>query len=318
MIYRIEPATGSASKSIRLKTNDEANYNYLPINECTLNWEQTFEIKYLIQGGPRANIADIGLRVIKGKLSMPLRVDINGDLLPGVISILRCAEFQVNNTYLEISTNHFLSPSVVPYVVADGWASNNIGLLNITTCLISNLSIEGRSGGNLTLSCDISGIIDSRNISDVISLDDIDLSGRELVFADCKAYRYEARLPISMFQVNVKSTITEDVFINPPGTPISMRSDQAQFISANNWESSGKYEQFVKKRLEKSSFLQGGIMQNQNMTFEIGPLKVIYYTPMFNVSTQNIDPKLIKRTATFTNITPPFYMENTGFNFFNY
>jgi hypothetical protein len=314
--YRIEPATGIASKSLRVKNNDETNWHYLPVSECQLNWEQKFEVIYLIQGGARAAVADIGSRITKGKLSMPLRVDSSGDLFPGVKSILRCAEFQPNGVYLQINTNHYLSAT--NGMVADDWVTNNIGLLDLDVCLISNISIESRSGGSVVLNCDVVGIIDVRSISDVVDLTGVDLSGRELMFADCKAYRKEARLPISMFETGLSSEINEDYYIPPSFAIPEQRTDQVQFISSKTWTTHGQYEQFVKKGIEKSSFLKGGIMPNQNMTFEIGPLKVCYFVPMFSTSTQNIDVKLIKRTVKISGLTSASYLENSDSNFFIY
>lgn len=313
VLYRIEPATGTAAKSIRLKASDESEYKYIPVQEVKLNWEQTFSVAYLIQGGARASVADISERILKGKITMPLRVDSAGAILPGIKSILRSAEFSTNGIYLQIDTNHLLSPDIqVP--IPESHATESVSFLTIDTCLISNLQITGRSGGVITLSFDIVGIVDARSLSQSFDLDDVDLSGRELMFQDCKAHRFESRIPMSMFDVNVKSEIKEDVYL--PSLESNVRSDQVQYISVKSWKATGKYEQFVKRYLEKSSFIKGGIMTGENLTIEIGPLKIIYRTPMFEITTQDIDTKLIKRTASFTNLSTPHYTENEGVGFF--
>lgn len=312
--YRIEPLTGTLVHGIEVKASDEEDYHLLPVQNCTINWLVSNDFEDYIQGGLRASIPTLGDRVAKGNITTTIKLDGDGHLAPAIRSILRCAEYQVNNLCLNIKTNHLLSPNQEGGLKAvDTWPTDHIGLLILDTCLITKLSIQAQPQQAVKLSMDIIGIVDARNESDLIDYSNMDLSYRALEYAACSAWRYESNMTTATsYMVDMECLVEELAFINNINTAVSSRTDQVHNLVAKNWKMSGKIESFIRRGIDQSTYIKGGIMQNEGLNMQFGPVTVLFQTPVFDVSEQAITKRVLKRTISFTALTKPYYSEGNG------
>lgn len=301
-----EVATGLLIRAINI------NGNYIIVENFDLSPVQEVEELYLIQGGPRSAIGNIGLKHLEGQISCPVRVDNNGNLEAALWSLLDNA--QNPDTPLVIQTNHTLSYFGL---TAEHGGSNSNQLVNLDCCVVKELTLNAtndlKSGVKLTAS--IVGTIDTNTPTVFVSPPDDYLLHRQLSFADCDASRYESDMrTVSQLEIKINNDVKLEAFL--VGVD-GQRFDQPQVIGIAECKWTGHFEEILRKGVEVETFIHGGFMQNENLQFQFGPITATIKVPMFKIATQPLTANYLKRkTEFFAQIFP--IIRNSAGDLFSY
>ena len=290
---RMEPATGLLVRSILV------NGQYLLCSNCSLNPTQDMEQIWLIQGGPGAAIADIGAKWITGQISVPVRVDREGNLEPGIIEILNNSDTPTRP--VRIDTNHVLSHNGT-LTAYDGGTDDN-ELVSLDTCLIKECVISAEKGKGVSLIVSIEGMIELRNPSALISPPDNYLEKRQIAWSECDASRGESDMRmVEEVKITFKNNTTLKKFITPfdPNNPYySHQQDQVNVIGVHGVQREGSFKEIMRLGVEKETYIHGGFMVGENLVLKFGPFSVTIFCPLFKISQQQYTPSILYRNTEF-------------------
>ncbi len=283
VISRYEPATGLLVRGISV------NGHYLLVESCNVYQRQDIEMKWFVQGGPRATIADIGRKYIEGEIICPVRVKRDGSLEDGLVALLNNAE--TPSTALRLDTNHAMSHLKV---TAENGGTDNNELITFDCMLVKDLTITSDQDTGVKINVSIIGVIDTRTESNLISPPTDFRLGRNLSFSDCNASRYQSAMrTVSSLNITIKNDIELLQFLLPDTA--TTRSDQPQYMGVKSCEWGGNFTEIMRLGIERETFIHGGWMRDENLILNFGPIKL----PLFNISEQNLTPKLLKRDTKF-------------------
>lgn len=298
-ISSAELASGLLVRGIQI------NGHYIIVNESSLCPSAEVDQIFYIQGGPRAAIANVGLRYLQGQITIPVRVDRDGALEPAVRSLLDCAENPSAETALRIDTNHILtldnsntSSDDYKAVMAEIWATSSNAPLSFDCCLVKSLKLIASDQG-VSLEAGIVGVIDKR--AEYIAPPATYMLHRQLSWSDCNASRIESAMRnVSQIQITIDNDIKTPTFLMPFDTEANQRTDQPQFLGVQNVKWGGFFEEMLRVGMETDTYIHGGFMQNENLVLEFGPIAAKISVPLFKVSEQPISQiKLLKRKTEF-------------------
>jgi hypothetical protein len=288
---RMEPATGLLVRSIRI------NDNYLLVESCDVFQKQEIDVKFYIQGGPRASIADIGKKWVEGQVVFKLFVDRNGEVLTPIRDILKNAEKPVSE--IKIDTNHSLSHLQI--TGEDGGSDNN-SLVSLDGLVIKNLTISASPDKDVTITCSFYGTIDLRTPGDYVNPPDIPIS-RAITWADCDASRYSSAMrTVSSLEFKIENSIQDAVFLTDY---YGQRDDQINFYGVKETRWQGQYDEFLRLGMEVDNYFHGGWKVGENIIFDFGAVKFYTKVPLFQKSEQPINSKLLVRKSKFLTLTSP-------------
>jgi hypothetical protein len=309
-----EISTGLIVRGIKI------NGYYTIVDQCTVNYTQKMEQKHFIQGGPRAAIADIGTKHIEGQISCPVRIgyfDIGDRTLlildPAIKMLLDNA--QNPDFPIIIETNHTLANI---NVTTSTFATNENELLTMDCCLVKNLTLSATEEG-ITLTADISGMIDTRAETALISPPEGYLLGRQLSFADCDISRYESDMrTVNKFEIQVINDVELPIFVMPYETLIEDRTDQPYGVGVSAWKCEGSFDEVLRQGIETETYIHGGFMVNENLQISFsGIIIATIPVPLFEIGEQPLSKDYLKRTTKFKSQISP-QLRNSEGDLFSY
>ena len=288
---RMEVATGLLVRSIRV------NGVALLVESFDVQPRQEIDVKWYIQGGPRASISDIGKKWIEGQIVFPLRVERNGTVSNAIRTILRNAE--IPNSSISIDTNHTLS---YLNLTAENGGSDGNELLSIDDVIVKSLTITASADSEVKITAQIFGRIDIRQPGDYVAPPDLAL-GREIHWIDCDASRYSSAMrTVSLIEFNIENTVEDITFLTAYG---ESRSDQIATYGVKQCKWSGRYEEVQRLGVETENYFHGGWKVGENIIFDFGVVKFYSRVPLFQVTEQPLSSRMIVRKSKFITITSP-------------
>ena len=300
ILTRAEFATGLITRSIKI------NGYYLLVDQCNINQTQEIDTdNNFIQGGPGSSISNIQSKKITGSLNFPIRVNDRYELEPAIKEILNHTQNPV--TALSMDTNHLL---VHTNLTAENGGTDNNQLLKINSMVVSSLSINCAQNQEANMTVNFEGMIDSVTNSEYAVPSTFDVLGRALTWGDCNAYREESSMrTITSFTLTATNQIETPVFLIPYQTEesgiASTRSDQIQFMGIKSIKWTGSMTELLRSGVELNTFIHGGWMQGENLTFKIGPITANYITPLFKISQLPLTSSVLTRTTEWSTLMRP-------------
>jgi hypothetical protein len=300
ILSRAEFATGLITRSIKI------NGNYLLVDECNLNQSQNIDTTdAYLQAGPGSAIGFFDAKKITGNLSFPIRINHLGEIDEAAIEILNHAQNPVSG--LVMDTNHVL---VHEELTAEDHATDNNKLIKLDSMVISQLTLSCSNNDVLKASVTFEGMIDDYSNSDYTVPDENNLLGRALTWADCNAFRDESALrTVTSFSVTINNTIETPIFLLPyfaPGdTEQTVRNDQIGFLGVRSVKWGGNITELLRSGADLDTFIHGGWMINENLTFEMGPMSAIFKNPLFKIAQLPLTPSVLTRTTEWSSLMKP-------------
>lgn len=288
---RMEVATGLLVRSIRV------NGIALLVESFDVQPKQDIDVKWYIQGGPRASISDIGKKWIEGQIVFPLRIERDGSVSDAIRTLMRNAE--VPNSSFKIDTNHTLSYFDI---TAENGGSDSNELLSLNDVIVKSLTITATTESEVKINVQIFGRIDSREPGDYVAPTDIEL-GREITWADCDASRFSSAMrTVSLIEFTIENTVEDITFLTAYG---ETRSDRIATYGVKQCKWSGRYEEVQRLGVETENYFHGGWKVGENIIFDFGVIKFYSRVPLFQVTEQPLSSRMIVRKSKFITITSP-------------
>jgi len=154
--------------------------------------EQELKDRHFIQGGPSAQVYEMGKKILKGNFSFPLTVDQNGDIDLAARELLEAAQYPMRD--LTIYTNYELSKY---YITADlydwsigGIPNNGFGIYNrviFEDCAITKMDITVKETEPVTANVEIIGRLGTTT-SSIPALPTTGMMRRAISYAECDVY----------------------------------------------------------------------------------------------------------------------------------
>lgn len=300
ILSRAEFATGLITRSIKV------NGYYLFVDECNINQTQNIDTTdAYLQAGPGSAIGFFDAKKISGSLSFPIRINDQGIVDPAVVEILNHAQNPIAGLVLD--TNHILAHQEL---TAEDYATDNNKLITIDTLIVSSLQISCSSGNVLKASINFEGMIDEYNNSEYIVPENDNFLGRAITWGDCDAFREESSMrTVSSFNINITNTIESPVFLLPYFSPgddeQTVRDDQIKFLGIRSVKWGGSITELLRSGAELETFIHGGWMMNENLTFKMGPITAKFQNPLFKIAQLPLTPSVLTRTTEWSTIMKP-------------
>lgn len=300
ILTRAEFATGLITRSIKI------NGYYLLVDNCDVNQTQSIDTANdFLQGGPANAVARYDAKKISGSISFPVRIDNDGNLDQAVIELINHAQYPISP--LEMDTNHIL---LHRYLTAENHATDDNELLKIDNLLVQSLTLSCSQNETVNLSINFEGMIDDFVNSDFTIPDENNLLGRALTWGDCNAFREESSMrQITSFSITINNEIETPVFLsayNCPNTGLSPgRTDQIGIMGIKSVKWGGQFTELVRSGSDLNTFIHGGLMLNENLTFDIGPMTVLFKNPLFEITKLPLTSSVLTRTIKWNAITKP-------------
>jgi hypothetical protein len=295
ILSRGEFSTGLNTKSICV------NGDYLIVEECNINQVQDHNLNNYIQGGPAYAIYNLGAKKYEGSISFPLRVDKNGNLETAARTLLTYAARPMSS--LRIDTHHVLSHF---NATVSNPGSDNNQLLSLDSVVINSLTIKTSDGGPVNVTLSVTGMVDAGTGS-TFNINENSLQGRVLSFAECNAFRKESSMrTTSEFEIKIENELITPVFLMPyyAGAGVTHK-DQIELIAVKTTKWSGSITEVSRQGSDQQTFIHGGFMQFQNLTFEIGSITASFPNPVFNIAQTPLSSQIIRRTTSWIGINKP-------------
>lgn len=300
ILSRAEFGTGLNVKSICV------NGDYLIVQESSINQEQEHDVNNYIQGGPAYAVYNLGSKKHTGKITFPIRVDQDGNLEPAAKTLLKHAAKPM--TALRIDTHNTLS-NFDTTVINPGTDDNKN--LSLDACVISNLTMSVSDGGEISVSVDFTGMLDTETES-VFNFPTDHLLGRKLTFSDCNAFRNESSMrSTSSMSITIENQLVTPVFLMPyytgkyVGAGVTEQKDQIELIAVQSTKWSGEFTEVIRNGLELNTFIHGGLMHDENLTLDFGTIRTTFYNPVFKIAQSPLTPQVIRRTTQWVGINKP-------------
>jgi len=300
ILTRAEFGTGLNVKSICV------NGDYLVVQESNVNQEQEHDVNNYIQGGPAYAVYNLGSKKHTGKITFPLRIDQDGNLEAAAKTLLRHAAKPM--TALRIDTHNSLS-NFETTVLNPGTDDNKN--LSLDACVISNLTLSVSDGGEISVSIDFTGMLDTETES-VFNFPTDNLLGRKLTFSDCNAFRNESSMrSTSSMTVTIENQLVTPVFLMPyytdkyVGSGVTEQKDQIELIAVQSTKWSGEFTEVIRNGLELNTFIHGGLMHDENLTLDFGSVRTTFYNPVFKIAQSPLTSQVIRRTTQWVGINKP-------------
>jgi len=154
--------------------------------------EQELQDRHFIQGGPRAQVYEMGKKILKGNFSFPLTLDKDGNLDVAVKEIIECAQYPLRD--LTIYTNYELSKKYITADIYDwsigGIPNNGFGVYDrviFNDCAITKMSLSVKEEGPATISVEIIGRIGTTT-SSIPSLPITGMMRKAISYSECDVY----------------------------------------------------------------------------------------------------------------------------------
>jgi len=332
MIYRDVPgqydagqiATGILVRGIRI------DGHYTIVTSCDINYEHEVDLKNYIQGGPNSSIVDMGKKVIKGSMSLPVRVDRDGALEPAVQRLLEVAHNPSAST--TIDTNHVLSYGGIAADRDNGGDEDN-ELLSLNCMVVEQLTLKMSPESGVSLSASFTGMIDTREPADLVAPPSSYLIGRQLSLQDCDCSRVSSAMRnVVSFEVYVRNKVVAPAFIPPchinnraasaPGTGPNQPADWAFMpeqplilgIEETRW--GGNFEEVLRLGGDTETHMHAGWIQDEDLTFQFGPASALFKIPLYKVSTVPLIAGVLRRKTEFMGVVKPSRMNTPTELFF--
>ncbi len=288
---RMEVATGLLIRSIRV------NGDTLLVDNFDVQLKQEIDVKWFIQGGPRASISNLGKKWVEGQMTFPLRIERDSTVPDAIRTLLRNAELPTESISLE--TNHTLS---YLDITAENGGSDGNELLNLNDLVVKSLNIIATPDSEVKIRIAFYGRIDSRTPGDFIAIPDIP-AGRNISWIDCDASRYSSAMrTTSKIEFNIENTVEDAVFLTAFG---ESRSDQINIFGVTKCKWSGSYEEVLRLGVETENYFHGGWKVGENILLDFGAVKFYSRVPLFEVSEQPLSSRMIVRKSKFITLTSP-------------
>ena len=300
ILTRAEFATGLITRGIKI------NGNYLLVDSCDINQTQTITATNdYLQGGPGQSVAKFDAKKISGQISFPIRIDKNGNLDQATKEILKHAQSPF--TPLSLDTNHLL---IHRYITGDTHATDNNQLLKVDNLIVTSLTISGSQNEAVSINATFEGMIDDYENSEYTVPDENNVLGRALTWGDCNAFREESSMrQITSFSISITNDIETPSFLsafNCPNTGLSpVRTDQISLIGIKSVKWGGQLTELVRSGSDLNTFIHGGLMLNENLTLEVGPMTITFENPLFEISTLPLTSSVLTRTVKWSAIVKP-------------
>jgi hypothetical protein len=307
ILTRGQFASGLQTKAICI------NGEYLLVESFDVNQVQETEVVNYIQGGPAYAIYNIGAKKYEGNITLPIRVDRDGNLIPAIKTLLQYAQRPM--TALRIDTHHLLSHFEA--TVVDPGSDNNKNL-SLDCVAITNLSLTASEGSEVKINISVTGMSDY-NTESVFDFETDQLMGRVLTWADCSVFRKESSMrTTSSFEITIENQIVTPVFLMPfyVGAGVT-KNDQIELIGIQSTKWSGNVVEVIRQGSDLETFIHGGFMHNQNLNLNIGPITTTFLHPVFKIAQNPLTSQVIRRTTSWIGINKPDASMNANglFNF---
>lgn len=176
--------------------------------------------------------------------------------------------------------------------------------------VVSSLDISCSQNESANMTVNFEGMIDSEVNSEYAVPGTFDVLGRALTWGDCNASREESSMrTINQFKLTITNQIETPVFLTPyqeEGAGIaSTRSDQIQMLGVKSVKWTGSFTELLRSGVEQNTFIHGGWMQGENLTFKIGPITAKYVTPLFKISQLPLTSSVLTRTTEWSALMKP-------------
>lgn len=289
-LTRAEFATGLITRSVKI------NGYYLLVDNCSINQGQTIDaLNNFLQGGPAPSVTTYDVKKISGQITCPIRINNEGEIDQAIIEIINHAQNPISP--LELDTNHIL---LHRYLTSGSHPTDNNELLKIDNLVVTSLTISCSNNEIVNLQANFEGMIDDFTNSDYAVPDENDLLGRALSWGDCNAFRSESSMrQITGFSISLNNELESQAFLsafNCPNTGLSpTRTDQVSIIGIKSVKWGGDLTELVRSGSDLNTFIHGGLMENENLTFEIGPMTVLFRNPLFKITQLPLSSSVLTR-----------------------
>jgi hypothetical protein len=295
---RMEVATGFLIRHVRI------NGNPIFIDRFDVQPKQEIEVKWYIQGGPRASISNIGKKWVEGQMSFPARVDRDGLLPQAIRDILINSEYPIES--LRIDTNHTLS---YMGITAENGGSDDNTLLSLDDVVVRSCTISVSPNSEVKINVSFFGTIDANIAGNYVTPEDTEI-GRKLTWNDCDASRYSSAMrTVSLLEFTIENTIEDAVFLTAMD---EQRSDQIKLFGVKQCKWSGRYEEILRLGAETENFFHGGWKVGENVKFDFGGIKFYTRVPLFEMTDQPLTASMIVRKSKFISLTSPSQSNQQG------
>lgn len=300
ILSRAEFATGLITRSIKI------NGYYLLVDECNINQTQNIDTTdAYLQAGPGSAVGLFEAKKITGTISFPIRINDVGEIDQAAIEILNHAQNPISGLILD--TNHILAHEELS---AEDHATDNNRLITIDSLIVSQLTISCSNNDVLKASVTFEGMIDEYRDSDYVVPDEEHLLGRALTWADCNAFREESAMrTVTSFNITINNTIEAPIFLLPYFSPEentqTVRSDQIGFLGIRSIKWGGSITELLRSGAELETFIHGGWMINEYLTFEMGPMTARFKNPLFKIAQLPLTPSVLTRTTEWSSLMKP-------------
>jgi hypothetical protein len=321
MIYRDSPglydagqiATGILVRGIRI------DGYYTIVTSCDIDYEHEVDLKNYIQGGPNSSIVDIGKKTIKGNITMPLRVDRDGQIELAARQLMQVAQNPSASTVID--TNHVLSYGKIAADDGNGGDEDN-ELLSLNCMVIESLSIKMSPESGVSLTASFTGMIDFRAPTDIVSPPTSFLLGRQLSLMDCDCSRVSSAMRnVVSFEVYVRNKVVSPAFIPPcsvnnraltsPGTGPNQPNDwafmpeQPMILGVEETRWGGNFEEVLRLGGDTETHMHAGWLQGEDLTFKFGLVRALFRIPLYKVSKVPLVAGVLRRKTEFMGIVKP-------------
>ncbi|MBS1722303.1 MAG: hypothetical protein JSS66_04765 [Armatimonadetes bacterium] len=295
-----------------------------------MNFEHEVDLKTYIQGGPNSSIVDMGKKVLKGQIVLPVRVDRDGALEMATRRLLSAAHDP--SASITLDTNHILSYSRIAADNGQGGDSDN-ELLSLDCMVIEELSLTAAPDTGVKLTVSFTGMVDARAPADLVAPPSSFLLGRTLSFQDCDCSRLASAMRnVVSFNVTVRNKIIAPAFIPPcdvdnratswsgtsPNQPAdwAFMPEQPLILGIEEVRWGGDFQEVLRKGGDTETHMHAGWIQDEDLTFTFGPARAVFKVPLYKVSRVPLVAGILNRKTEFMGVVKPSRLNSPTSLFF--
>lgn len=289
--------------------------------------QQELEIKDFLQGGPRSQFYEMGKKIVKGNISMPITIDGNGDVDAAVKELMECAQYPMKD--LTINTNYVLAKE---YITADQWDfrsnSRNNGFnvynkMSFEQCCVTKMFLEVPEYGNASVNMDIMGMISKTIPATVTPLPTTTMMRRHISYADCDVYLTDPEYhwdTTKSFNISIENEI-EPIYTFIDVTDTQTWTDLPKVLAMGKSHVTGEIKYSIDRATaasEKSTLPTGGWMGSY-LNFDLSGIIIINIPRCIAELTQQpIELGLLERTTKFVGLFTSTILNNEEGHFITF
>lgn len=289
--------------------------------------QQELKIRDFIQGGPRTQIYEMGGKIVKGNMSLPLTIDGNGDVDSAVKQLLECAQYPLQE--LTINTNYVLSKQYITADLVDARTNlDNCGFniyerMSFDNCGITRMTISVPEQGDATLDIELIGLVNKSVHPPSQTLPTYDMMRRSISYADCDVYLTDPGYhwdTTRSFNLTLENKI-EPIFTFLKETdPPENWTDLPIVLGMGESHLQGEIKYSVDRGTAASEqlTLPSGAWIGSDLIFDLSGIKMTLPRCIAELTQQPIELGLLQRTTKFIGLFRTTYLDEEEGHFITF